>query len=66
MSIAITPEMPSMGHGSPNNVDPVYTADGRYEGKVNFTMTGYWKVNMVIRDAEDVIIKDNAFFDITF
>lgn len=66
MGIEITPEMPSMGHGSPNNVDPVYTADGRYEGKVNFTMSGYWKVNMVIKDSESVVINDNAFFDITF
>lgn len=66
MGVEINPEMPSMGHGSPNNVDPVYTADGRYEGKVNFTMSGYWKVNMIIKDSESVVIKDNAFFDITF
>lgn len=66
MNIEIEPEMPTMGHGSPNNVDPVYTADGRYEGKVNFTMSGYWKVNMLIKDSESVVIKDNAFFDITF
>jgi hypothetical protein len=39
-SIEITPEMPSMGHGSPNNVNPVLTTMGHYVGTVNFTMTG--------------------------
>ena len=42
-TIEITPEMPSMGHGSPNNVNPVNTGNGHYKGKVNFTMTGEWK-----------------------
>ncbi|NJO91521.1 MAG: hypothetical protein HC831_23080 [Chloroflexia bacterium] len=39
-AIEITPEMPSMGHGSPNNVNPVNSGNGHYKGKVNFTMTG--------------------------
>ena len=45
-TITIEPEMPDMGHGSPNNVNPVFTSNGHYEGKVNFTMDGYWKINM--------------------
>ncbi len=66
LSIEIDPEMPTMGHGSPNNVDPVYVDHGHYNGTVNFTMTGYWKVNMVIKDANGSMMKDDAFFDITF
>ncbi len=65
MTVEITPEMPSMGHGSPNNVNPVLTANGHYVGIVNFTMTGAWRVNMVFKKGDRVIGK-NAYFDITF
>lgn len=64
-SIEITPEMPSMGHGSPNNVNPVHTNNGHYKGKVNFTMTGEWKVNVVVKK-DGTPVSNNAFFTITF
>ncbi len=38
----LTPTMPSMGHGSNGNVDPVHQHDGLYKGNVNLTMTGDW------------------------
>lgn len=64
-SIEITPEMPSMGHGSPGNVNPVSSGNGHYKGKVNFTMTGEWRVNVLVKkDGEDV--SQNLFFNITF
>lgn len=66
LKIEIEPEMPSMGHGSPNNENPTHMGDGLYSGKVNFTMSGYWKVNMKIMDAQDSVIKADGFFDITF
>ncbi|MBL7994935.1 FixH family protein [bacterium] len=44
--VNIAPTMPSMGHGSSNNVNPVHTSMGRYHGKVNFTMTGDWQVDV--------------------
>ena len=65
LTIEITPEMPSMGHGSPNNVNPVHTANGHYLGNVNFTMTGEWRINMVIKKGNRVL-SNKAFFDITF
>jgi len=65
MTIEIIPEMPSMGHGSPNNVNPVLTSNGHYAGKVNFTMTGAWRVNLVFRKGDRVIGR-NAYFDINF
>lgn len=40
----IKPWMPSHGHGSSNNEDPVYTSGGIYAGKVNLTMAGTWEV----------------------
>ena len=66
LEIEIEPEMPTMGHGSDNNEHPTYTGNGHYLGKVNFTMTGYWKVNMKIMDSNMAMMKDDAFFDIIF
>ena len=62
-TIQLEPEMPSMGHGSPNNVNPVYEADGRYLGKVNFTMTGDWRLNLTLDRADDAV--QVLFFDVT-
>lgn len=64
-SIEITPEMPSMGHGSPNNVNPVNSGNGHYKGKVNFTMTGEWRINVVVKKAGQAV-SQNLFFNITF
>lgn len=63
--VEINPEMPSMGHGSPNNVNPVHTAKGHYTGKVNFTMTGLWRVHIKLKKNGSVI-SESAYFDITF
>lgn len=46
LTVALTPEMPTMGHGSPNNVNPTHIGNGHYKGKVNFTMTGLWRLNL--------------------
>lgn len=64
--IEITPEMPTMGHGSANNVNPIYTTNGHYKGEVNFTMTGYWKVHVVIKDGQGNVMNDIGYFNITF
>ncbi|HMW31873.1 MAG TPA: FixH family protein [bacterium] len=62
-TLAIEPTMPSMGHGSPNNVDPVYVSGAVYRGKVNFTMTGDWQVDVSItRNAATVV---ETHFDVT-
>jgi hypothetical protein len=63
-TIEIEPEMPSMGHGSPNNENPVHTTNGHYKGKVNFTMTGDWRINMVIKKNGEVVV-DDKYFDVT-
>ncbi|MDW7695873.1 FixH family protein [Flammeovirgaceae bacterium SG7u.111] len=60
----MTPEMPTMGHGSPNNVNPTHTEMGHYAGKLNFTMTGLWRVNLVIKEGGDIVAETS--FDITF
>lgn len=52
LTTEMTPEMPSMGHGSPNNVNPLSIGNGHYAGKVNFIMTGEWKINLALRRAD--------------
>lgn len=65
LSIHLTPEMPSMGHGSPNNVDPIHTGGGHYKGKVNFTMTGAWRLNLDFLKAA-AVADTTQYFDIEF
>lgn len=63
--IVFSPEMPSMGHGSPNNVNPVSKGSGRYKGKVNYTMTGDWRLHFKL-SKNDVVIVEDATIDILF
>lgn len=44
LAVTVVPDMPSMGHGSSNNVNPVHVEAGRYEGSINLTMPGSWRV----------------------
>jgi len=50
----MTPEMPSMGHGSSGNVSPTRGDDGLYRGTVVFSMAGDWVVHLGVaaNDAE--------------
>lgn len=60
--IKIDPRMPSMGnHGSPNNVDLTQSAaDKLYHGKMSLTMTGYWKINLQLLNADNEVLKGEA------
>lgn len=49
LSFVITPEMPSMGHGSSGNVDPVLSEDGLYRGTAVFSMAGDWVLHLEVR-----------------
>ncbi len=63
-TVALVPEMPSMGHGSPNNVNPVHVGNGHYKGKVNFTMTGAWRLNLDIYK-NGAVVDTTQYFDVT-
>lgn len=63
-TIQMIPTMPSMGHGSPNNVDPTHTANGHYNGKLNFTMTGLWRIQLKLFK-NGTLLTDKIYFDIT-
>lgn len=64
--VEFEPEMPTMNHGSPNNVMPTFTENGLYKGSVNFTMTGYWRINVTLKNAEGTVVKDGISFDVNF
>ncbi|MBP8824183.1 MAG: FixH family protein [Flavobacteriales bacterium] len=50
-TIRVDPRMPGMGnHTAPGNVDLTQGADGFYHGQVGFSMTGYWKINLIVED----------------
>lgn len=77
-TVKIDPRMPSMGnHTSPNNVHATQTAvGGLYDGKLSLTMTGYWKINLQLANAEGTVLKgeeitetvtaSSIFFEIEF
>jgi len=52
LTIVGTPEMPSMGHGSSGNVNPVHTADGLYTGTANFSMAGDWVLHLDLKSGD--------------
>lgn len=58
-TIALDPRMPGMGnHSSPNNTDLTYNnADNFYYGDLSLTMTGYWKLNLKLLNANNELIK---------
>jgi hypothetical protein len=66
LTVEIDPQMPAMNHGSPNNVNPVHIGNGHYKGVANFTMTGWWRINMLIKDGEGSVLTDDVYLDITF
>ncbi|HJV19540.1 MAG TPA: hypothetical protein VJ552_06635 [Sediminibacterium sp.] len=65
LSVLVTPEMPTMNHGSPNNIDPVHIINGHYKGKVNFTMTGLWRLNLKLKSGATVV-DSTHYIDLTF
>lgn len=62
LEMIFTPEMPSMDHGSPNNVNPTYDRDGHYSGKANFTMTGEWRLNLQLLKGDTEL--GTKYFDV--
>ena len=74
-TIDIYPEMPDMGgHTSPDNVGLTRQTDGSYEGTVNITMTGLWRIHLTVRDDSGNVVaggdtaKDglsSLYFDVT-
>lgn len=64
-TVEFYPEMPSMDHGSPNNVNPVSKGNGHYAGKVNYTMTGDWRLHFKLLK-NGTVIQEDVYLDILF
>ncbi len=64
-TVKIDPRMPGMGnHTSPNNVDPTQSTAGQmYKGKLSLTMTGYWKINLQLANADGTVVKGEPITD---
>ncbi len=55
--IEIDPRMPDMGnHTSPDNVGLSLQSDGSYQGTVNLTMTGRWRIHLTVKDASGNVV----------
>jgi len=65
-TINLDPRMPSMGnHSSPNNEDLTFDLNSKmYQGKLSLTMTGYWKLNLMLRNQNYEILKGEAVTDV--
>jgi hypothetical protein len=65
LKLLLDPRMPSMeNHSSPNNVDLIWDATNKiYRGTVNFSMTGYWKLNLILQDQHGETLYGNAVTD---
>ena len=56
-TIEIDPRMPDMGNRtSPDNVALTKQSDGSYQGTVNLTMTGLWRIHLTVRDADGNVV----------
>ncbi len=63
--VMLDPRMPSMGnHTSPNNEDLMYNAASKmYDGKLSLTMTGYWKLNLMLQNENGEVLKGEEVTD---
>lgn len=61
-SIDLDPRMPGMGnHSSPNNQNLAFNSvENVYDGKLSLTMTGYWKLNLILRNAVGEALKGES------
>ena len=59
--VEIEPEMPTMGHGSEGNINPIHSYSGIYSGKVSFNMVGFWRINVRIKNAQNETIGETSF-----
>lgn len=74
--IEIDPRMPDMGnHTSPDNVGLSLQDDGSYQGSVNLTMTGRWRIHLTVKDNQGNVVAggddldegySSLYFDVTF
>lgn len=56
-TIEIDPRMPDMGnHTSPDNTPLTRQVNGSYQGSINLTMTGLWRIHLTVKDSEGNVV----------
>jgi hypothetical protein len=56
-TVEIDPRMPDMGnHTSPDTTPLVKQQDGSYQGTINLTMTGLWRIHLTVKDAKGNVV----------
>lgn len=56
-TVDIMPTMPDMGnHTSPDNSPLLQQEDGSYQGTLNLTMTGLWRIHLTVKDSGGNIV----------
>ncbi|GAA4144760.1 hypothetical protein GCM10022216_28050 [Sphingobacterium kyonggiense] len=65
LTLAFHPEMTSMNHGSSNNQNPVDAGKGLYKGKVNYSMTGDWRLFFTIHKGGELLAEE-VYLDVLF
>jgi hypothetical protein len=65
-SLKLDPRMPGMdNHSSPNNVDLTWDEKAQiYRGEVNFTMTGYWTINLILLNEAGAVLYGNEIIGV--
>jgi hypothetical protein len=67
-TVSFVPTMPTMDNmTSPNNVDPTATGGAHYKGKVNFNMSGFWRLTFTFRQTTSsfVAADTSQYYDVT-
>lgn len=65
-TIDFTPTMPDMGdHTSPDNVALTKQSDGSYQGIINLTMTGWWRLHLTVKDKDGNVVADDISLSVT-
>ena len=70
-TVDIDPRMPDMGnHTSTNNTPLIKQEDGSYQGTINLTMTGLWRIHLKVKDSEGNVVaggeeESTLFWDVT-
>lgn len=70
-TIDIDPRMPDMGnHTSPDNTPLVLQHNGIYEGIINLTMTGLWRIHLRVKDSKGNVVAggdetSSLYWDVT-
>ncbi len=62
-TVTVDPQMLSMGHGSPLNENPVIDKNGHYKGKLNFTMSGDWRIFLTLSN-NGTVADSTLYFDV--